>query len=138
MTWRKRSAQARVSEVYSVRAPLGGLNDIDPLAMMPEGDCVSLVNWYPGTGALESRSGYSEWCTGLTGAVKTVIEYIDMGGDVLVFAATSTGIYDVTLSSAAPPLVYSESLGTGRLSTVMFGNVGFQYLIVATAGGGGR
>lgn len=113
-------------------APLGGINDTDPLANMGEEFCIQMVNWIPGNAAIQARQGYRDWCTGLTGEVKVIMQYFGMDGTAKLFASTNAGIYDVTLSSAAPPLV--KPAGNGDYRWVEFGNVSFQYLVAVNAG----
>lgn len=133
MTWRKNVAQQRVSSVISIPAPLGGINDVDPLAAMAAEFCIQCINWVPGNAALQSRQGYREWATNLGGIVKTIMSYHAMDGTYKIFATTDAGIYDVTVSSSAPPLFANP--GNGRYNHVMFGNVGFQYLVAVSSGG---
>lgn len=80
----------------SLPAPVGGLNDRDPLAAMPVTDAVILENWWPLPGKLEVRRGYTEWVTGFANAVETLVEYSPPSGLNKIFAASTGGIYDVT------------------------------------------
>ena len=121
-------AQPRVSKVNSLVVPTGGINDIDPYANMESKFCIDLLNIYPGNNELITRRGFREWATGLGGEVKRLLVYVAMNGDRKLFAVTPKGIYDVTKSTATPPLVYSMS-GTGDISYVQFSNAGVSYLV---------
>jgi len=119
--------QVRVSQVSSLPAPLGGLNDIDPLAAMGEQYCVSLVNWFPNTASLDLRSGYREWATGLGGKVYSMMNYFSTDNTQKLFACTNTDIFDVTSSTDAPVSVASISYGV--MNHVNYSNVYGTYLV---------
>jgi len=59
----------------NVPAPYGGLNTRDSESNMEPTDAVVLENFIPQQGSVKSRNGYSEYCTGLTGNVETLIEH---------------------------------------------------------------
>ena len=128
MTYSRNSAQRRVSQIRVLPAPIGGLNDVDPLASMGEEFCIQMINWIPGNAALQARQGYREWVTNLNGPVRTIMPYIHMNGDVFTFAATDHAIYDVTWQTAAPVIQF-EPIGNGYFKFINFGTVGNQYLI---------
>jgi len=128
MGFGKNSAQRRVSNIKINLAPLGGLNDIDPLANMGEEFCIQLMNWIPGNAALQARQGYREWVTNLGAPVRTLMTYDRMNGDHALFAATDNGIYNVTLSSTVPDAPYPVS--QGKFNYIQFGNVSNQYLVL--------
>jgi hypothetical protein len=132
MPFGKSSSQPRVSQIKVNLAPVGGLNDIDPLANMGEQYCIQLINWIPGNSALQARQGYREWVTGLDGTVKTLMPYYAMNGDYSLFATTDTSLYDVTLSTDTP--VHVINVNQGRFNHTTFGNVGNQYLIAVNGG----
>lgn len=92
------------------------------MAMRPA-NAVTLDNWLPTEGSLAVRPGWRNWATGLPGRVGGLMNFHD-GTRSLVFAASGTGIYDVTGAGAVgAPVV------TG------FGAVGAQGLQVAAGGG---
>jgi len=119
----------QISKAVSAGAPTRGIDDTSPLANMEEGFCVSMRNWYPGAAALELRSGYAEWVTGLDSAAVRLFNYYSMDGAQKLFASTQLGIYDVTVPTATPTLVYNFS--SGAVYTTHFANTGGQYLVVA-------
>lgn len=109
-------------------APLGGINDIDPIASMSEEYCLDLVNWFPGNSELVCREGYKEWATNLVGPVRTIVPYFALSGEQELFAASDAGIYDITVSTDAPVIV--QATENGYYKTTQFGNVAVQYLVM--------
>ncbi len=128
MPFSRNSAQQRVSKVFNAIAPLGGLDDIDPIANMDPKFCISLLNWFPGNSALQARQGYREWVTNLGLPVRTVVPYYNASGDFTLFAATDANIYDVTLSTGVP--IVASPTTNGYYKSVIFGNVAFQFLVM--------
>lgn len=124
--------KTQAAQSKTVVAPLGGINDIDPIANMGDEYCLDLVNWFPGNVALDVREGYKEWVTGLTGPVRTIVPYYSMNGDYKLFASTDGGIYDVTVSTDTPVLVQASS--NGYYKSINYGNVAFQYLVMVNGG----
>lgn len=59
----------------NVPAPYGGLNTRDSESNMDSTDAIVLENFIPEQGAVRSRNGFVEFCTGLTGNVETLIEH---------------------------------------------------------------
>jgi len=121
-------AQKRVSKLVSLVAPTGGINDIDPFSNMEAKFCIDLVNIFPGNNELLTRRGFREHATNLGGPVKTLMPYTGMDGTRKLFAVTAAGIYDITLSTNAPALVYALP-GSGYVSYVQFSNSGASFLI---------
>lgn len=123
------ASQRRVSQVASVQAPTGGINDLDPIAAMEPQYCIDLENFYPTTGALAARAGYQEYATNIPGGkVKTLITYSAVDGSSQFFACTDTGIYDITLSTDAP--VLSVALTYGAVEWCHFSNIAGNFLVV--------
>lgn len=123
-----RKFQRRVSQVVSLAAPTGGINDLDPLASMGSEFCIDLENFYPQTGSLNTRQGYREHVTGLGSSVKTLMNYAAPDGTVELFACTDIGIYDVTNSTDAPVKVYD--LTYGEVEWCMFSNIAGNFMVV--------
>ena len=59
----------------NIPAPYGGLNTRDSESNMEPTDAVVLENFIPQQGSVKSRNGYTEYCTGLTGYIETLIEH---------------------------------------------------------------
>lgn len=134
------------STIISRAAPIGGLNFRDQLAAMPEGDAKDLINWVPSVGGLAVRKGYREWAVNFPSAVKSVFYY--EGSDQLsfptgevpgslpgsLFAATDTGIYDVTSTTSSPAVVQALS-GTddaGYVESSAFSNSAGSFIAVCS------
>lgn len=90
-------------------APVGGLNTVSPASSMPDTDCPVAWNVIGSEQGCRTRNGYMEWVTGLLGAadntVRTVIPYSGSKQDGTLdklFAVTSKGIFDATVSTGAP------------------------------------
>jgi hypothetical protein len=108
-------------ETVHLAAPLGGINTVDGGSAMPPTDCVSLWNLIAAEYGLRSRLGYEEWCTGLTGAVDSVVRTVmplsggtQSGSADRLFACTSSGIWDCSASSASPSRLVTFATQTGR------------------------
>lgn len=81
-------------------APVGGLNDRDPIADMPSTDAVIMDNWWPEPGRVSVRKGSITHATDLPGTVETLVEYCPASGAVQLFAAADDAIYNVTATGA--------------------------------------
>jgi hypothetical protein len=105
---------------------MGGLNSIVSGSAMPPSDCVRLYNLVPAEFGLRSRLGSREWCTGLTGTLDNVVRSVHAftgsaqnGASDRLFACTTSGIWDVTSSSAAPTqvLAFGTTVGDAGYGT---------------------
>lgn len=106
----------------SVPSPIGGWNARDSVAEMNPLDAVVLNNFYPTPSQIQLRKGYTQYATGITGQVDTLMQY--SGGTASkFFAAAGSVIYDVTNAGAATSLVTGQ--GSDR----------WQYVNASTAGG---
>lgn len=112
-----------VSQAVSLPAPLGGWNARDALPAMGPQDAVTLTNWYPATTECTARQGYTQWATGITGQVETIMAYSGASTDKM-FAIAAGAVYDVTNGGAV-----------GAAVVTGLSNSRWQYCNVATAGG---
>jgi hypothetical protein len=106
----------------SVPAPIGGWNARDSVAEMNPLDAVVLNNFYPTPSQIQLRKGYTEYATGITGQVDTLMQYSG-GSTSKFFAAAGSVIYDVSTTGAATSVVTGQ--GSDR----------WQYVNASTAGG---
>jgi hypothetical protein len=90
----------------NVPAPTGGLNTRDSESAMEVTDAVIMENWFPGQGSVSTRKGFTEYATGLTGEVETLIEY-NAGATRKFICANSDELNDVTNPAAI------SNLGSG-------------------------
>jgi len=107
----------------SLPAPIGGWNARDALGDMAATDAVYLTNWFHGTTDVMVRGGHTHWATGLPDQVESLLVYAG-GASNKLFAASGSGIYDVTAGGA---------VGAAAVSSLT--NVRIQYQNVSTAGG---
>lgn len=90
----------RVSgKTISYSAPVGGWNVRDSIDQMPVTDAVQLINWFPSSGKVISRKGFTVWSTGLTGSTETLAEFNAKTNRKMI-AANNGSIYDVSSSGA--------------------------------------
>jgi hypothetical protein len=85
-------------------------------------DAVVLENFYPTPSQIQLRKGYTEYATGITGQVDTLMQYSG-GSSSKMFAAAGSVIYDVSTAGTATSVV--TGLGSDR----------WQYVNASTAGG---
>jgi hypothetical protein len=64
-----------IAQRVNIPAPYGGLNTRDSESNMQPTDAIVLENFIPEQGAVKSRKGFIEYCTGLGGYVETLIEH---------------------------------------------------------------
>lgn len=111
---------------YSAPAPIGGWNTHDPLAAMPERDAVLLDNFFPTATEVALRPGALEWVSGFASRPLTFLPWNGAGTNKL-FAATSTGIYDVTATGVLGSSV--QAVTSGDFVSVNFPVAGGHYLV---------
>jgi hypothetical protein len=115
-------AKKRSAVTASVPSPIGGWNARDTIAEMNPLDAVVLNNFYPTPSKIQLRKGYTEYATGITGQVDTLMQYSG-GSTSKFFAAAGSVIYDVSTAGAATSVVTGQ--GSDR----------WQYVNASTAGG---
>jgi hypothetical protein len=106
----------------SVPAPIGGWNARDSVAEMNPLDAVVLNNFFPTPSQIQLRKGYTQYATGITGQVDTLMQYSG-GSTSKLFAAAGSVIYDVSTTGTATSVVTGQ--GSDR----------WQYVNASTAGG---
>lgn len=112
----------------SIPAPVGGWDAQSPLAAMPAKNAVLLDNWIPRPGAVEMRRGTVTHATGLPGEVESLLPY--RGASVKLFAASETGIYDVTSAGSVSSAAYGSAVNA-RWQSVNFANDAGRFMICA-------
>lgn len=102
----------------SLPAPVGGWNARDPIAQMAPTDAIFLDNFFPRTGDVLLRKGSELWATlpadipgGTLNNVRSLLAYNLPTGQSLLFAATETGLYDIssggTVTTVASAATYN-------------------------------
>lgn len=114
-----------VSRVETVPAPIGGWNARDSIADMRPTDAVYLRNWWPRPMDVVVRAGSSDWATGMTGKVETLMSYNTPSGTQRLFACANNQIYNVTFSGTVGAAETAGTITSNR----------WQYINVTTAGG---
>ena len=112
--------QRRTAVTASVASPIGGWNARDSIANMPPLDAVVLNNFWPTPTDVQLRLGYSQFSTGISGQVNSLMNYAGTSFQRL-FAAAGTTIYDVSASTAVAVKTVSDDK--------------FQHINVSTSGG---
>lgn len=108
----------------SIPAPIEGLDAVTPLSAMAETRAITLDNLFPQPGYLEIRRGHRTHADTGAAAVESLMGYhaTSEANDKL-FAATSTSIFDVTVTASVSSAV------TG------LANARWQHVNIATSGG---
>lgn len=127
----KKRPQGRVSQIVTVGAPTGGIDDTSSLENMEPQFAIDILNMFPAATELQVRYGYEEWTTGFSSPVRTIMAY-NGGASSKLLAATNAGIYDITASGAVGASI--KTITVGRINTTMFSNVATQYLVGVNAG----
>ncbi len=90
--------------VYTLPAPVGGLNTVDPIAQMPENDAIDLVNLYPDGQRLVLRKGYSLYSFTPT-IGETLIQFVSSDGTCKLLVANDSNLvgpssfYEITFEN---------------------------------------
>lgn len=125
---RYNASQRRSSITQTLPAPVGGLNDIDPVAAMGAEYCLQLNDIFPATAGLQVRNGYKEYVTGLGAPIRTLANMARLDGTHELFACTNAGVYDVTVSADSPTIAIA--LTSGAVGFTNFTNLANNYLIL--------
>lgn len=121
---RSRITRAQTAVTKSIPAPVGGLNDRDPLGAMAENYAVILDNFWCLPSKVVLRNGCSSWATGLAAQVESIMGYRPATGTPLLFAAAGTSFFNSTSTGAVGAAVV-----TGLT------NARWQHVNMATSGG---
>lgn len=121
-------ALRKVSREYTLPAPTGGWNARDNLGEMKPNEAVFMINSFPNATDVQVRKGYTQWATGFTSAVETLMAY-EAGSLSKLFAASGTSVYDISTSGAIGAAVYT-SFTNSRLEYVNFANSAGTYLYI--------
>lgn len=120
---------------YSTAAPYGGWNTRDPVAAMPGEDAVLLDNFVAYPGEVKMRKGANKFAQLQTGGVdvatpiETLMAFRGQSTSAKLFAATESGIYDVTVGGNIDTAAPAVSVTNGRWQHVNFANSSGSWLI---------
>ena len=121
---RAQATTKRRVDVVSRPAPTGGWDTRENIADMPEDRAVTMDNWFPDSSVCTTRRGYKAHLTGLTKAVKTLIDYQPESGSSKLFAASDGKLYNATSAGAA-----------GAAAASGFTEDKWQFVNIGTSGG---
>lgn len=133
---RPKSQPNRLQRVH-LPAPIGGINTVSAGTDMPASDLIYCWNMIGAEYGLRSRLGWREWCTGLNGEqVRSLLPFTGStasGSNDKLFACTTSGIWDVSSSTATPTQVVTfgtqnDDSGWGT-STVFVNSAGNHFLV---------
>jgi hypothetical protein len=120
-----------------IPAPVGGLNTVSSGLGLPPSDCVQAYNLIAAENGLRVRFGAQEWCTGVTGdsddTIRTLVPFTG-GSSSKLWAASNTGLWDVTDSGSSPARVVTFPSSAGNAGYGVFCTVvsaGGHYLFFA-------
>jgi hypothetical protein len=118
-------AQQTRANTTSLASPIGGWNARDSLANMQPLDAVQLINFFPTPTDVTLRKGYTKASTGITGKVRSLMNYSETGTYKL-FAAAGTKIYDAKPSTAVE---YFSGLTSDKFQHVNMTNQAGHFLV---------
>jgi hypothetical protein len=116
--------QRLTANTASVASPIGGWNARDSIANMPPLDAVTLNNFWPTPTDVQLRLGYSQFSTGITGQVNSLMNYAGVSNQKL-FAAAGTSIYDASASTA----VAVKTITNDKLQHINVGTTGGHFMV---------
>lgn len=129
-TPQKRLTRNQVSRTFSVSAPVGGWNARDPLAEMKPAEAVMLENFFCTPYDVMVRYGNTNYSTGISGTVNTLISYAPPTGAPKLFAAAGANVYDCTFAGAVGAPSLSGNVGD-KWQCANFGTAGGNFLVMA-------
>jgi hypothetical protein len=95
-------------------------------------DAVVLENFYPTPSQVQLRKGYTQFATGITGQVDTLMNYAG-GNTQKLFASAGSVIYEVTGGGVATSVV--TGLGSDRWEFVNASTAGGNFLTAVNGNG---
>jgi hypothetical protein len=111
-----------------VAPPVGGWNTRDPIATLKPEFASIMDNYVVEGGLPRVRRGWRAWATGLPGRVDGLMNYAGAGAAQALFAASGTGIYNVTAGGAVGSAVVS-GLTSARWDAVNFAASGGNFML---------
>lgn len=132
-----RRAQRDRTQSTHVQAPILGMDTVSAGLSIPAGYSIYSYNLIGADYGLRSRLGWREWVTGLGGEqVRSLLPFTGSttaGSANRLFACTTSGIWDVSASTAAPTKVVTfatsnEDSGYGT-SVVFVNSAGGHFLV---------
>jgi hypothetical protein len=123
-----RESAAPASETWSIPAPVGGWNARDALAQMRPTDAIQLDNWFPGTTTVDVRQGSTQTARLPGGeAIKTLMGVSNANGDYVRFAATASGIYNITAGGVIAAVDSAATTGEWESVQINVGDISYLW-----------
>ncbi len=116
----------------SIPAPVGGWNKRDAIANMDEKDAIILDNFFPTPSDVMVRKGYTQWATGISGQVESVLAWTGPVSQKL-FAAAGSQFIDISAGGTATATAIS-GLSNARWQYVNFTNAAGTVYLYAVNG----
>ena len=117
-----------VGASWSMPAPVLGWNARDALSQMKPGDAIQLDNFFPGTTSVDARPGSITRATIPAGQViRTLMGLAKADGTHQRFAASATGIYDVTAGGAIAAIGSAATTGEWQYVQINVGGTSFLW-----------
>lgn len=124
----RRPHQQEIVDLLSRIAPVKGWNTRDSKASMELGYALYLDNWWPTPREVQLRKGATDWTTGITGFVKTLMTWNSTSGTSRLFGATDAGIFNCTASGAVGAAI--TAITNGKCQWVDYTTTGGSFLFV--------
>lgn len=121
--------KGRSTKPASLPSAIGGWNARDSLASMSEVDAAVMVNWFPLTTECMLRKGYTQYATGFSGQVESLLYYAG-GSTTGLFAVCDGEIFDIT-SGGAIGAAEVTGLTNSRWNYSNIGTSGGNFLVAA-------
>jgi hypothetical protein len=127
----KRSNRGIESRIFSISAPVGGLNARDPLARMKETDAVTIDNLWCTPYDVMVREGYSVHSSGAPGEVNTLASYENSTAAAKLFAWADDKVFDASIAGALGTEVVSGN-NSSKFQCINFGTAAGIFLVACS------
>lgn len=115
------------SSSISLPAPVGGWNARDAIGDMDPADAVYLTNYVPTPSDVELRKGYSQFVTGISGQVESLMVY-NSPTTSKMFGAAGSSFYNVSTQGAVGAAVQT-GLSNARWQSINISTSGGSFML---------
>lgn len=122
--------QSQNSRLQSLPAPVGGWNKRDSIANMDEKDAVTMENWFPGTGDVMVRKGWTLHRDAYPAEVESLLVYNGSTTSEM-FAVSSGNIYDASVSASSAGATEVSGLTNSRWKEINITTSGGNFMYAA-------
>ena len=124
----RRKPGQQTAQVVTIPAPIGGWNARDAISAMEPTDAITLDNFFPDSGGVRLRMGYTEHVSALGAVIESLMTWSGPAANPVLLAARPTSIVDVT--AAGSGVSSQTGLTNGRWQHVMFATTGGNFLVI--------